>query len=241
MEEPNLHQQVQQYLSGELNDQERLAFEEACRTQPELKEALTTELHIRFAVQQHAREGLNKVGEEKVSSPSWLYPYRWAAVFIGLICLSIALYVFWPSPEASTDLFAEYYELPTLSQARAGEVSDSLWQGSLTAYQNRDWDEAESRLEVYLAQDSIESDSQGFLLLGICQLEQEKFTQAQESFSQIEESLHPYYYDARWYSALSYLRSGEDELARKQLALVSPSKVYGERAKEILNRLSQKR
>lgn len=239
MEEPNLNQRVHQYLSGELNEQERLAFEEACRTQPELKEALTTELHVRYAIQQQARRGFDAGIEQNEPAPSWLSAYRWAAVLLGLIALSIALYVFWPTQELPSEVFAEYFTPPTLSQSRAGEVPDSLWQVSISAYQNRLWEEAENLLTKYLAQDSIASDSQGYLLLGVCQLEQEKFNQAQQSFSQIEEPLHPYYYDARWYSALSYMRSGQYELAGKQLKGVSQSKVYGERAKEILRRLDQ--
>ena len=233
--EAEIHKQVIQYLSGKLDTPEREHFEHALKKDLDLQKALKEELQLRFVLQSAAREVYNQPPlMEKKETRSFKWYYRVAAALLILILLGISYYFFQPKLLNPQELYAENFQVPSISSVRASEVPDKFWEEATQAYQKQDWSGAESKFQVYLDRPTQNIYPQTFLLLGICQMKQDKFTEAIASFSHLEDTLNPYYFDGYWYSALSNLKLGEINAYKSQLQKLRKSKVYGDRAEELL-------
>ncbi len=237
MEDPNLHRWVLRYLSGEMEEADRLAFEEACRQREDLRERLTLELQTRYAIQRVGRASLENPLVRPISPSNSFLRYRIAASFLALFLLGAAIYIFWPKRQTPSELYTAYYTVPILSQVRDSEGMDSLYLAASSAYVQQDWEKAAPLFESYLSSFNQYSDTQAYLALGICFLELDQYPKAQEYFSTINVLSSPYYFDARWYSALSYLKTEEGEKAKEQLELLQTSNVYRNKAKELLGKI----
>ena len=237
MEDPNLQNWVHRYLSGEMEETERLTFEAACREQEELKEVLTLELQTRYATQTAGRKSLENIHISSGAPKKPIFWYRVAAVFLALLLLSVSLYMFWPKQQSYTELYTRYYSAPPLSQIRDSEGLDSLYLLASTAYMQQNWKQASTLFEKYLSNFNQYSDTQAYLALGICYLELEAYPKAQENFSKIALASSPYYFDARWYSALTYLKNEEGRKSKEQLELLQTSNVYRKKAQELWEKI----
>ncbi|MEM6628028.1 MAG: hypothetical protein AAF694_00070 [Bacteroidota bacterium] len=238
--EAEIHKQVLLYLSGELDATGREHFEQALQKDLDLQNALKEELQLRFVLQAAARESYQQSpAKENKSISAFSWTYRVAAAVLLLVMFALAYYFLRPTNKVPQDLYAENFQVPMLSSVRASEAPDPNWEEAAQAYQMQEWSQAESKFLVYLDRPAQDIYPQTYLLLGICQMQQEKFEDAIASFSQLEDTLNPYYFDGFWYSALSNLKLGRMETYQTQLEKLKRSKVYVDRAEELLEELQR--
>ncbi len=232
---------ILQYLKGELDTSSQEAFEKDCQNDPELMETLKLELQTRFVLRETARKYFDTPRDlaENSQRPanSFLF-YRIAAGIAIVLVLGIALYFLLNKQPSPQELYAMNYSVPAISQVRDANIQgDSLWSLGVQAYQQKQWSEAESYITQYLNLDKPSAFPQARLLLGITLLEQTDMLAALSTFSEIANTNHPYFYDARWYSALIHIRNEDVEKAQPELNTLLQSKVYRERARKILKQL----
>lgn len=142
-----------------------------------------------------------------------LYPIA-AAIAIGIIIL-VAL---WLRPQPNTQsLFATFYQAPqpTNIQLRGTTetAAEKSLQPALIAYQNADFQFASALLKQHI--EDFPEDNQAYLWMGIAQLEEGKDQQAIQLFQKVRTKDKNYYNQASWYLLLTYLKGGEQELAKE--------------------------
>ena len=233
MDDHSLHIQVRQYLAGELEEQERLAFEERCTQDEALQAVLKLELQSRWAAKQVSKNRLESQPLLTSEAPNLFTWVRAAAVFIGLLLIGAALYIFWPSTPTAEGLYASYYFPPVPTQVRDSEEVNRTWISITAAYTEENWKQASDLIEQQLRDSISLPHPQAYLMLGVAYLEMDDYSNSQRAFHQLSSPTHPYYFDARWYSALGYLKSNELELAKEQLKVLSSSNVYRDQAAEL--------
>jgi len=232
---------ILQYLNGELDGPAREAFEKKCQNDPELMEALKLELQTRFVLRETAKKYFDTphdLAENSQQPANSFFFYRVAVGIAILLVLGIALYFLLNKQPSPQELYAMNYSTPTVSQVRDANIQeDSLWSLGVQAYQQGQWPEAESYLTQYLGLDKPSTFPQARLLVGITQLEQTDMSAALSTFSEISNTHHPHFYDARWYSALIHIRNEDIEKAETELNILLQSNVYRKQAGEILKQL----
>ncbi len=167
--------------------------------------------------------------------PFWLA----AAVAASLTLLVIA---FWPSPPMSSEqLFAAYYETPHPGVASRGNgASDSLLSVAITAYQEENFDVAIPDFQALVADSGFAQPGLARLHLAICLVETGKSSQAISVLEKVTET-DAYYWDARWYLALTWLLQGDVPACREVLVPVSKeSQRFGKMATWLLKELSRR-
>jgi tetratricopeptide (TPR) repeat protein len=107
------------------------------------------------------------------------------------------------------------------------------------AYENRDFEKA---VELF----SKVTEADGSILMayfykGISSIEIGNFTVAVESFEKVlKNPANPYYPQAQWYSALTWLKLNNSENAKLHLSwLIKNDRFYGTKAKEVLLKIEK--
>jgi len=232
------HKQILAYLRGELNEDARQAFEEACRQDAELRQLLQEELQLRYLLQQTAKQSYTQA-QKPITSPTQFSRLSRFAVAASVILLaSIAIYIWYPSTASNDELYTEYFSTPQIVQLREGSgAPDTLLTAAKTAYINERWLETVDLLVQYTEDKRSSQDPQALLLLGVACMKMQQYKEAIVAFDRISAPLHPHFFDARWYTALAYLQMGDQANTLAQLRQLEASKVYQKRAKDLTQTL----
>ena len=225
---------IDDYLLGRLEGKDLAAFEQKLQTDMDFAKIVSQ--------QKQAMDLLLKVGDlemkkevqevqvlfKKGKQPrSLIQVWRpWilaAAVIIMLIFSYFAL----QGPTAE-QLFEANYTAYNISYGDR-DASDPLKMKLAEAskyYQQKDFAQA---LPIFESVQSDLKDAKLQLMMGVTYLELNQFEKAQNSFSQIITEKDPtFQYHGLWYSALTYLKSGDIEKAKSQLQnLLSANNVNG--------------
>lgn len=247
---PEYTDRISSYLDSEMDDTQREAFEEACRQDDELRSALKAELKVRMALHEHAKRERrsfysksNHLDGQKPARKAitWGAYLRVAALFLIVCVLAVALYRY----NRTSDLEKVYesnFELYFVSMERntagdATSVIDSVWQIAGQAYQQGNWETAGPLLRDLGGNEDFAARDLAILLLGNIALAQDSTELAITTLQQVDPGNLALKYDAAWYLALAYLKSGSKNLALEQLKVLGSSKVYREKANEIREKL----
>jgi len=160
------------------------------------------------------------------------------AIIIGIF--GVTKLIIKSSASNLDSIFTEYYQ-PYQSDfaSRSDEVVvNNLYLG-FQSYESKDYDKA-----VELFSKVINSDEtilMAYFYRGISSIETGDYKLAIESFKRLlVNGTNPYYSQARWYTALTWIKLNNTAMATPNLEwLVSNDRYYGVKAKEILGKIKK--
>jgi cytochrome c-type biogenesis protein CcmH/NrfG len=239
----NQTETIDKFLRGELSAEEKAAFETQLASDTALAEELALQQDMeRFLskrAQRSALQGqLTQMGPEffqtaplQIASrqtPVW----RWAVGIAATVLLLVfaARWVFQPS------LYSQFAQHPQLALVEKSASASKSTAELEQIFNNGDYQRALPLLQVYTAQHP--ADAQGKLYLGICFLEEKKYTEARQIFGALQQDASASIADfATWYLALTALREGDKAAARELLKKIGPESEFSEKAGDLVKRL----
>ena len=240
---PPTQQQIENYLLGLLTEAERKALEAQLEQQPELKEELKIQQLILDQVEAIGDRAMKKKllaikAKRKIkgggSRLRTLFRLGIAAAVVATLVIAYSLLSSPPDPQ---QLFADHYEaypLPFASREVGEEEIARL--GGL--YRQKNYQAALPLIEQLLITNP--QDSRLLLARGICQLNLGELKESIKSFNLLINQQDPLYLDqARWYSALAWLKLDQPAESEKILTIIAedPEAFYHQKAKELLKDL----
>ncbi|TRX62617.1 hypothetical protein FNH22_00550 [Fulvivirga sp. M361] len=248
---PEYEAKISSYLDNKMNDQERQAFEEACQKDTALKEALKLELKARMAIQVYARKERQTFYEktalfdqvEKKSQSVFLgKPFKMAASVLVICAIGYIVYQYAQpvSPQKTFEKQFRLYVVPTERGQLSDSINpvDSLWYAASLFYQKQEWERSERLLLHLKGQEGFMFNDVSQLMLANIALEQDQPKKALEILLQMERNNLTLGFDISWYLGLTYLKLEDKASAIEVLTpLIKKSKVYGQRAKDIIDQL----
>lgn len=244
---------IESYLSGEMDQGRKLAFERRLENEPDLKQQLTLHQEIEKAVMDEEEIRLEQTLHEIMRNEAEEAPEK-KGLFIRFpvmrylaaagVALLVGLGIFWairtvlqpPTPEAVYAMYYEPYPAPTLVR---DDLTTPLTQKEkgFEWFNAKEFDSAQVYLEPTLLADSADMEVKFFLAL--CKLEQGEPAAAIAGLEQvIEKQNNVYVIQARWYTALCWLKLEEPANARPILEQLEKEQgKYGKLAKEALGQL----
>lgn len=162
----------------------------------------------------------------------WIKILTAAAIVTGVI---LATNIF--LSDNHSDLYGQYFTIPpeNITTRMNTDISRDLQQ-ALKAYSEKDYKAAIPLFQNQLSRQPEDPSSQFFL--AISQMAVDEFDAAIKNLNQLISRPGLYQNSARWYLALSYLRSGREEEGISTLEkLLDPENVYTSKARDLLNRL----
>ena len=239
---PTTSDYIEEYLNHQLSEEEREQIDEKLTSDKDFAreveehaqllnsfdEMQAQQLLLRFSdIEQEIEGGKDR----KIMFPVYL---KWAATVTVLAVLALVVYLY--SNTSNKDLFLAYYTLyPNVESpvSRSQDSSEAVWQ----LYENGDYDQAYKLFEQALKIDSQDHARQFYL--GICALELNRATVAEEAFAAVASVKDGAYFEqAQWYLALSYIKSGKQDAAIQGLEeIITAKSSYDEKAKALLGEL----
>lgn len=226
---------IEKYLDNALDEKRRAEFEQKLHEDPQLAQALQFEKNFRLLEKQEDemifREKLNetintyryqetgtKTSEPDLSNKEnkktlrfFQNYFRVAATFLALVSLALLLFFLLRSTKTQEDkLFGQYFEpYATDFISRSGDDTLVFPVKALFAYSEGDYPSAINLLE----EKRLEFPDNEMILfyLGISCLADDQFSKAESCFSLLRENPSGSFYEqAKWYYALTLLKTGKD-------------------------------
>ncbi|MFN7117180.1 MAG: tetratricopeptide repeat protein [Saprospiraceae bacterium] len=239
-------ERIDRYLSGQMDQEEKKAFDAEIAANPLLEEELALQKDMaNFLKRKDQRDVLKqqlhdisndyfKTTEQDqakiVQLPrrrlSWMIAASAAAVIIFILVWQFLL---------SPSLFEQYAQYPPLALAEKSAATTIDWSQTETAFNSGNYEAAEIQLTEYL--NTYPNDQLAKLYLGICKMELNKLEAAQQifqSFSAADVSIKDY---ADWYFALSYLKAGDQDKSRAILQKITIDSPLYQKAQELLEKI----
>jgi tetratricopeptide (TPR) repeat protein len=168
-----------------------------------------------------------------------LYIYMAAATVLLLVGIFGTLKMFINSSQPnSEELFKQYYELYKNDyNTRSDEVLINNLYLAFQAYENKDYEKAAELFTKVVQSD--ETIMMAYFYKGISCIELGEYKTAIESFNKVlKNENNPYFVQAKWYCALTWLKINNISSAKQQLEWLSNNdRFYGFKAKELLLKL----
>lgn len=240
---------VERYFDAELSEaeikifQSRVAGDEMFRSLVEREkiiigairsQGLIDTLHYLKSVEEKIQGNLS---HSLTQRPKTWYYYAAAAVVTLLIAVTLLL----PSQQTSDELFADYFTPygnifePTVRGDKADSKTDTKRSQAFHAYERKDYQQAEILFTELL---HGKQEPEILFLLGNTNLMLDHTADAQKNFSTLIRDFDDLDLQAKWYLALSYLKSDDRENARKMLReLGETENSYASKAKELIEKL----
>lgn len=237
------------YLSGDMTPEERATFERTINHDASLREAFR--LHARTTAglkkaAHNARKAelladlkTNPPAEQERGQLRRFMPMLLTAAAMVIILLSVSLYLGLTGEKQAWQM-AYLQEVPAFPTER-GEA-DQL-ESVRHAFNDKDWQEAESLLKTALEQDQVLGKGDLWFFLGVCQVKNEVVagsSQATQAFGKVPES-SIYFEDAAWWMALQAAQIGDPEKVKNLLNDIASQEghLYQEKAQAVLARLRE--
>jgi tetratricopeptide (TPR) repeat protein len=137
------------------------------------------------------------------------------------------------------ELFKSYYEpYKNDYNTRSDEVLITNLYLAFQAYENKDYEKAAELFTKVVKSD--ETIMMAYFYRGISCIELGEYKTALESFDKVMKNVNnPYYVQAKWYSALTWLKINNLTSAKQQLEWLSTNdRFYGAKAKELLKNIN---
>lgn len=188
---------------------------------------------------------LTVIGNHRSDSPAFgsNFFFRIAAGFVIFCVFGFLVYQYFYASNKQ-ELFAEAFHAlpPTESNTRSmgeGEQKEAdANTKAMVLYGKEEYEQATKLFEARLKE--FPKDNESYLYAGLCYLQLKNNDKAIQYFKLARINSEQYYQPASWYLALAYLKSGDDNNAKKMLKeLVDNSDEYGTKAKELLTKMEQ--
>lgn len=202
---------IEAYLKGAMNPEQRLAFEAECEADADLQALLEQYLLSKHVVQrsgdQDQKDQWQDLRTEMLASQSKVRPLNkaWSYIAVaGVIFLLIWGGLMWyaSSPTDPEALFTAFYERP-LAPERMGSTALEAERH----YREGNFEKSIASYEALSRDSSPSLSASSYLYWGIAYLEVDKLDSALARFAELENL--PEQRD--WYTALIYLKKGEQE------------------------------
>lgn len=237
---------IEQYLRNELTVEQKKFFEYRMEGDPDLFQQVELHRKTMRSLDNHflreLKEGMQQMSDDVVitkAAPKEKYNiFQMTKIMLaaGLLLILASVFLWMNRPESGTDLYLAYHEAyPNIEQPIQRADENTIFEG-LVSYEAGDFSKASSALK---AQALAEPDNPAWpFYLGNCALELDQPEQAITAFQKtINLGESKYINPARWYLALTYLKSDQREKAETYLRkLVEEDYGYRERAEEILSK-----
>jgi tetratricopeptide (TPR) repeat protein len=237
---------IENYLEGNLELAEKLEFEKMLVIDKDLSGEIKLHKEVNDAIRDDElfefRQKVNDV-VNSISSKITLFTtfsgklikYPVAASIILLIAISLWQVLSLDSPEK---IFSDYYEPypPDISTRSINTTNDKI-QLACLLYQEGDYNKSYHILKAFLLMDP--DNQAASFYLGLNAIELANYNTAIAELRKIEsDKTTPFSVNARWYLALTYLKTNNVSEARKCLSqIVKDGNYYSEKAGKILRKL----
>ena len=236
------YEYIDRYLSGELEPEERKAFEQYMDRDPDFAAKVERALLSKGVAY---KEGLDEWKAGKLQqltyweatdrssrTTAWL---KIAAAIAILLMLGAGIFSLSSKSQSPEALFAEYYAIKPSPTYRQQGGNSPLKEG-FRAFNQHQYEEALRHWDQFsMKTDQFTKDEISYYR-GLSYLELHMIAQAREQLEQISD--HSFLSKAQWYLALIALKEGEVDQARGLLEIVgqTPSS-FQEQARELLEKL----
>ena len=235
-----IEDQIHEYISGEMDADERTAFEKLLSEDKVLNDKVMNEQQIKLNIKRYHRSKIKKQLQEihkttiNKKSNSKIY------ILLGAVIL-LMLLSFWYLSKKETfthqELYAKYYTKYTIEEDQRNGGEEKL-NDIFIHYKNESFDIVINQTEEF-SMKSIPSSYR--LLLGISYLELNKLERAKFTFQSIIDEQDVIFIDqALWYLALTELKSNNIEIVKNLLnkIMTDSSSDHYENANNLLESLN---
>ena len=222
----DLQDKIDAFLTGQLNEQELEAFQQAMEKDPDLqKEVRLQESFMQGAItlgNQELKGKLQEIhtkvigGEQNDTSIQKRPMLRTLAIILGVVGVALLIYFLFftkPSPEK---VYADFFvPFPVAEMTRDSDARQE-WIEAGSFYNQQNYQEALPRLEGLVQSNPDNQELK--LALGVSYLESNQLQQAEATFTQVLTNNNALFTDqAQWYLALTALKRKDIELTRNYL------------------------
>lgn len=227
---------IDMYLNGKLTDDEKKLFEIRLSKDEFLRRDLNLIKDIQFAVTSESDTLRKKV---KVIFNQKSFSYKKGSLIAALSIIGIIFYfsIKHLTKHNPDILYAEYFEAYPDNITNRNETKTNTLSILLQNYNSGHFNEIV--LKDYYKNSKAQSDTFNFFLANALMVK-EDFTEAINIFNNSISENSIYYTQSKWYLALSYLKIGNIDLAKKlfkEISKTSQDKIYVQKSKQILANL----
>jgi tetratricopeptide (TPR) repeat protein len=244
------NEKLEMYLSNGLPRKETDTFREHLHKDSDLRKELKVRRDIEDALKETDfnmfQDTIEQIvrSEEVINTPSGFSrlrtsSFRWLAAAASVAVLIIGANVAFLFNEQSyepQELYSMYYKpYDSYVSVRSGNIdTDDIFIQALMKYEKQEFDETIALLNRIIEVDNMNIASMFYL--GVSFIETGRYADAYNSFTKIvDHNDNLFIEQAEWYLGLTFLRSNEQEKARKQFETIAESQsFYNEKAKELL-------
>ncbi|MGK0364817.1 MAG: hypothetical protein ACI85O_001877 [Saprospiraceae bacterium] len=234
---------LNKYLAGGLSEVEHRAFSERIKNEPELQKELAWQQETNAFLQR--KEGADKLKKTfsivendffKDEKPEAKIVDIGRKKWLGIVgvAAAAALLFFIFNPFASPDLYQQYSNPAAISLLDRSEVISNAREAEI-AFNAGDYKKAYAFLSAYLAKN--QDDAQALLAKGIAATEIENYKEAEQIFQGISNGKTLLKQEGTWYLALMYLKKGEIENVKVELAKIPITNNRSKDATQLLEKL----
>ena len=242
------HDMISRYLNGELNAEERKAFEAQMEQDVNLKQEveLTKDVNETLQLKLHPGENelalrntLQEISDEYFSDKSGqikIIPfrrYRWIAAAAAVLIFAVMLTVW--SPWEKEDLYKQYAAIQIPGIAERGAAADSLLKFAVENFNNKKFAEAIPFFEIILKDSSQNTFVQYYYAVALLQNNQTEKSRIQ--LTELYNGTSLFKYDAAFYLALSYLKEKNKPACKDWLKRIPADAGLYNKAQEFLKKL----
>lgn len=244
------YENIEDYLTGNLSEEDQRAFEKALDEQPELREELALYQEIEGVLAEDARHEQDNAAvqetlslmskqyfaeEQKEAKVITLQRSQWIRRIAVAAAVVLVIVFAWPYLQpAGVPQYADLADHPTASFTEMGGTETLLPQAE-QAFNTGDYAGAIQPLQTYLMEN--DGDTQAWFYLGISLLETGAYDQAETLFKQISTLDSAYKTEAVWYQALTALKKGDLDNCKTFLQQIPEGSGHYEEAQKVLKRL----
>jgi tetratricopeptide (TPR) repeat protein len=230
MEKISFSYTIEKYLAGELTGAEKEIFEKKIREDKSLQSEVNLRRRVDRIIEtrdvQSLRNKLSVIEKSRVTKKRSLQPQfstflKYAAVFTGIVLIA-GISLFSGTKLASDQIIDRYYKVyePVSGQRSEKVSSDEDFIVALSLYNTHEYGKAAIFFSKVLEKNP--EDMQSELLNGLSNFEEKQYPEAKKSFGIVIEDNNNFFVEtAKWYLALCYVETGENEKARQLLEVIA--------------------
>jgi hypothetical protein len=238
--------EIARYAEGEMNADERSAFEAALASDESLRQQLALYHEVHTSLQQHIgtdaqRDQLQHTmrslrgeyfgGASQSTRSVSIKRYMRAAVAVAAVLIAV-VFIWQPWKPG---LFNEFAETTMAAPAERGGNADSLLQQAVAAFNAKDYAGASLLLEQVKRQDTANNLVNFYY--GVSCLQTNRIAESREIFNQLYAGQSAFKFEAAFYQALGYLKEDNKALCREWLQKIPADAPNYEKAQELLKKL----
>ena len=220
---------IEAYLQGRLPAEQAQLVEQELERKGELYEQMREALLIKALLWSYGRE--MEKAELKRLAPRSLRPFvlRMVSMAAAIVLLTALVHTFSQPPSPLEDTFRQYYTLPLDPEILTPIAKeDSLLYAGHYQFNTGDYAQASQTYQRWLRDPDHQKRSEAHYYLGLSRMELGVYEKAIRAFRLAKD----YEEQARWYTALAYLKLGRLDRARPLIEHIrhAPRHYYQQRA-----------